>query len=194
MTNLFLKAKHWQMFTFMFVGPILLNSTSTLTALVFSPSPFTFIIINLMATLWLVLSLFGWIYSIVTGLHHRLPETVKVNRRTFQILFFIPCAYVIIFAIWLYWIIGLIPVDPTYNPIAFEGPFLFVLIALHLFSMFCIFRSAYIAAKTIKAVQLQKPVNFGDFAGEFFLIWLSFIGVWILQPLINKLFEPKVTD
>lgn len=42
------------------------------------------------------------------------------------------------------------------------------------------------AAKTIKTVELQKKVTFSDFAGEFFLLWFSPIGIWILQPKINK--------
>ena len=44
----------------------------------------------------------------------------------------------------------------------------------------------YKAAKTIKTVELQKKVTFSDFAGEFFLLWFSPIGIWILQPKINK--------
>jgi hypothetical protein len=30
-------------------------------------------------------------------------------------------------------------------------------------------------------------VKFKDFVGEFFLVWFFPIGVWILQPTINKL-------
>jgi hypothetical protein len=60
---------------------------------------------------------------------------------------------------------------------------------LHLFSMFCIFYCLYFNAKSLKSVELQKPVTFNDFAGEFFLIWFFPVGIWFLQPRINKLFE-----
>jgi len=55
--------------------------------------------------------------------------------------------------------------------------------------MYCIFYLMYKAAKTIKTAEVQKPVSFGDFAGEFFLLWFFPIGIWFLQPKINKLAE-----
>ncbi|MCC1483634.1 hypothetical protein [Winogradskyella immobilis] len=61
-----------------------------------------------------------------------------------------------------------------------------IIIPLHLFSMFCIFHTIYYVAKTIKTVELKRRVSFIDFAGDFFLVWFYFIGVWILQPKINK--------
>jgi hypothetical protein len=57
--------------------------------------------------------------------------------------------------------------------------------------MFFIFYSLYFIAKELKSVELQKPVTFSDFAGEFFLLWFFPIGIWIIQPRINKIFESK---
>jgi hypothetical protein len=64
-----------------------------------------------------------------------------------------------------------------------------VIVPLHLFSLFAIFYSMYFAAKTVKSVELQREVIFSDFIAEFFLIWFFPIGVWILQPKLNKLEE-----
>jgi hypothetical protein len=58
---------------------------------------------------------------------------------------------------------------------------------LHLLSMFGIFYSLYFVAKTIKTVELQTKVSFSDFAGEFLLIWFFPIGIWVVQPKINKM-------
>jgi hypothetical protein len=70
------------------------------------------------------------------------------------------------------------------------NPAIFALIVpLHLFSMFCIFYCLYFNAKALKTVEWQRPVTFSDFAGEFFLIWFFPIGVWIIQPRLNKLFD-----
>jgi len=55
--------------------------------------------------------------------------------------------------------------------------------------MFCIFYCLYFVAKALKSVELQREVTFNDYAGEFFLFWFSPIGVWVLQPRINKLFD-----
>jgi hypothetical protein len=34
--------------------------------------------------------------------------------------------------------------------------------------------------------------KFSDYSGEFFLIWFSPIGYWILQPRLNKLTDEFV--
>ena len=59
--------------------------------------------------------------------------------------------------------------------------------------MFGIFHTMYFAAKTIKCVELKRNVTFSDIAGEFFLIWFFPIGVWILQPRINKLIDGDIS-
>jgi putative effector of murein hydrolase LrgA (UPF0299 family) len=69
-----------------------------------------------------------------------------------------------------------------------SGLFAFI-IPIHLFAMFCIFYSLYFVAKTIKTVELQRAVTFSDFVLEFFLIWFYPIGIWIIQPQINKMIE-----
>ena len=68
-----------------------------------------------------------------------------------------------------------------------------IILPLHLLSMFGMFYSLYFVAKTFKTVELQKEVNFGEFAGEFFMLWFYFIGIWIIQPKINKMSENENT-
>jgi len=60
-----------------------------------------------------------------------------------------------------------------------------------LVALFCVFYIFYFNAKSLKAVELQRPVTFGDYIGEFFLLLFFPIGVWIIQPRINKIFEEK---
>jgi len=55
--------------------------------------------------------------------------------------------------------------------------------------MFCLFYCLYFVAKTLKTVELQREVSFNDFIAEFFLTWFFPIGVWILQPRINKMIK-----
>jgi len=51
------------------------------------------------------------------------------------------------------------------------------------------FYCLYFISKSLKAVELQRDVTFNDYAGEFFLIWFFPIGIWFIQPRINKLFD-----
>jgi hypothetical protein len=69
------------------------------------------------------------------------------------------------------------------------GGLMIIVFPLHLFSMFCIFYCLYFVAKTFKTVELQREVQFSDFAGEFFLIWFFPVGIWVIQPKINKMIE-----
>ena len=75
------------------------------------------------------------------------------------------------------------------NPIEYGGIIIAVIIPLHFFSMFCILYCFYFTAKTIKTAELERKVGFGDFVGEFLLLWFYPIGIWFLQPRVNKLIE-----
>jgi len=56
-------------------------------------------------------------------------------------------------------------------------------------SVGCSIYTYYHTAKTIKLVEKGNTQRKPEFIGEFFLIWFYFIGVWILQPRINRLQE-----
>ena len=73
------------------------------------------------------------------------------------------------------------------------GGMIEILIPLRLFSMFCFLYTIYFVAKTFKTAELQKEVDFGDFAGEFFMIFFYFIRIWVFQPEINKMVESEST-
>jgi hypothetical protein len=61
------------------------------------------------------------------------------------------------------------------------------IIVMHLVSIACILLGVRFAAKTLKSIELGRLAKFGDYAGEFFLIWFSPLGIWILQPRLNRL-------
>ena len=77
---------------------------------------------------------------------------------------------------------GAIENVPGSNPAIFA-----LIIPFHLFAMFCIFYCLYFVSKVFKTVELQRKVAFSDFAGEFFMIWFFIVGIWIIQPKINKM-------
>ena len=53
------------------------------------------------------------------------------------------------------------------------------------------FELSYSDSLTMDSVELQREVSFSDFAGEFFMIWFFPIGIWIVQPKVNKMIEDK---
>jgi hypothetical protein len=110
---------------------------------------------------------------------------VKLNVGRFKILFLIPIVYILCLTAWL----GFNFYGGYSGQGNTMGAAVGLIIFLHLFSMVCIILGLRFAAKTMKSVELGRMVKFGDYAGEFFLIWFSPIGVWVLQPRLNKLTE-----
>ena len=195
MTDIFLKAKHWQLFSMLIGLPIL--GYSIMFALFFGYVTTTndldattiksFYII-LPCVVFLVLCiLFGWFWSIAIGLQTKVPNTVKMKVKKFKIFFFIPLIYILSVLVFMA-LFGLsdFELNSDLNSVLPVG-LLAVMLPLHFLSIFGIFYTLYFVAKTYKTVELQREVSFSDFAGEFFMIWFYFIGVWIIQPKINEM-------
>lgn len=133
---------------------------------------------------------FGWFWSVAIGLQSKVPKNVIMKVKNFKIFFFIPLIYTLIFfSLFSVLINGLLCSNPPGPNDGLIGGLFTIIFPLHLFSMFCIFYSLYFVAKTLRTVELQREVKFVDFAGEFFMIWFYPIGIWIVQPKINKMIE-----
>lgn len=186
MTKL-LTLKHWQLFGLLVGLPMILQLITI--GYMLTDSNLTFISTAFPILLILVMGLFfGWLYTLGTSLHMKLPKTAKMNLTKFKIFAFIPFVYMLFFAVFMFGGIFDISVGEHPNLAIFV-----LIIPLHLFSMYCIFYCLYFNAKALKAVEFQRAVTFNDCAGEFFLIWLFPIGIWIIQPRINKLFDTNNT-
>jgi hypothetical protein len=129
---------------------------------------------------------FGWFWSIGIGLQKYIPTDIKMKIQKFKIFFFIPLIYLLFLIV----VIGttFYGISSGSNAVGgIVGKMLLVIIPMHLFSMFCIFYLLYFVSKTIKTTELKRTVTFSEFAGEFFMIWFFPIGIWFIQPKINKI-------
>lgn len=206
MIQFFLKLKHWQLFLSLGMLPILMQvfqvrQTNQMLAQsqqgamvdpleIMEPmfSLFSVIIAVSFITAFVLLM---WLYSIVVGLRNLVPEDFRVNLTKFKFFFFAPIVYFVILIIGF----GVLIYKMEYLGFTPDKEILFwiiPMIPLHLFSLFCMLYVLYTAAKTIKIAEVKEQLRFSQFAGEFFLLWLNFIGVWILQPRINKLYAGEI--
>ncbi len=179
----FLQLKHWQLFTLLF-GTIFILQIITFGSVAITNEPKTLVYIFPVVMIVYLGLFFGWFYAMGTNFHKKLPSTVKMNLKKFKIYLTIPIIYIFLLSVFQIAMISEVARNNSPNPIYF----LFI-IPIHLFSMFCIFYCMYFIAKEFKSVEVQKPVTFSDFAGEFFLLWFFPVGIWILQPRINKIFQ-----
>lgn len=169
--KILLKLKHWQLFglliSIMLIGSFYGMSNNQV---VWSITTFLFAI-----------TYYGWFWSIGINLHSKLPPTINLNLSRFKLFMLIPTVYILFLSFWL---VG--------SFIGNSGWITILVLPMHLFSMYCIFWCLVFVAKSIKAVELQKPVTFSEYAGEFFLIWFFPLGIWIIQPRINKLLDKNL--
>jgi len=194
MINLFLKAKHWQMFLLTVGIPIALQVSLMLfifSKLAHNQSPDPTMMLSYMRFLPLIIVVFmafffGWYWSVAIGLQEKIPQNTTLKVKKFKIFFFIPLVYFLLFTLFFTLLI-----NGAYYPALISSGLIIAVMAvavpLHFFSLFCLFYCLYFVAKTIKTVELQREVNFSEFIGEFFMIWFYFIGIWILQPKINRM-------
>jgi len=198
--NLFLRAKHWQIFLVAFGLPFVFQMVMMVTIfseIAHNHNPevlFTFFKVFPLLMVLFIGTTLGWEYSVAIGLQKLVPPNVKMKVTKFKIFFFIPVTYLcLIIAFTTYLFSGHIPTQS--NP---PGPIFFsvfaIIFPIHLFSVFCLFYCLYFVAKTYKTVELQRAVIFSDFVGEFFMAWFIFIGIWIMQPKINKMVEEREGD
>lgn len=197
MNVIFLRAKHWQLFIPLLVIPFVTLIVAVIAATV---------IIDLVENntdqademLWTIYFLpvifilcgfiqFVWFWNVLTKLNALIPsDKVRMPIRRIKLFFFIPISYFCLIPLFIVFLIR-----NTANPepaqimlIISTGIIAFV---VHLFSMFCMVHTIYFSAKTIRAAELKRQVTFSDFAADFFLIWFFPIGIWFIQPRVNKL-------
>ncbi|MGO3182006.1 MAG: hypothetical protein ACTIJ9_04165 [Aequorivita sp.] len=187
MIKLFLKAKHWQLFILM-VGVPFLFQIFTVVYVIATDSPLLALSTFPIFMLLFVVIFFGWFWSIGVGLHRFLPEHHGLNLKRFKLFFFIPLLYIIALMLSMM-AFGVFSEFPPAEEMVLIG--FAVILPLHLFSMFCMFYMLYFCSKTIKSIELNREVDFSDYAGEFFLLWFYMVGIWILQPKINQLYAER---
>jgi hypothetical protein len=190
MIEKFLKAKHWQIFMITFGLPIILEIVA-MPFMIIGNNPMVIMKIMPIMMIFFIGGFFGWFWAIAIGLQNKVPTGVKMKVKKFKVFFFIPLIYIILIFGFMGFAFGGILENGQQPSGGMIGGLVGIIVPLHLFSMFCIFYCLYFVSKTFKTVELQREVTFSDFAGEFFMIWFFPIGVWIVQPKINKMIENK---
>lgn len=132
-----------------------------------------------------IVGVLGWIWAISTQLHKKLPPQVDLNVRKFKIIFSIPILYSLSLTIWLAY--------RFYFRFQEGNPALksaiWIIVLFHVASMICILIGLRFAAQTLRSVELGRRALFFEYSIEFFLIWFSPVGFWILQPRLNRIMK-----
>lgn len=213
MNQFFLKIKHWQLFILLFLLPMsfqiwmfshLMNEIVDIIKPDYGPMSnkqnmaFINAILDkmgLFAAIIMAMTVlfFAWLWAMAMGLQHKIPTELSMKTIKFKLCFFFALIYIIMFITLLMFLASNFPTRLT----GIETKFFFLVIPPHLLYIFCILYCFYFTAKAIKFAELQRPLKVDDYIGEFFLLWFAYIGVWILQPKVNRIVQnevPKTVD
>lgn len=183
MMDKFLKAKHWQLFLLICVLPMLaqfffMNSFRPNSSMEYgSPreeqveSFMFYLVISAIS----VAMYFVWLWSVAIGIQKAIPGHLKLKVNRFKV-------WLIISAI------GLIYMGVLFMlPERLSGAIALSAFILNFTACIGIFYSMYFVAKSLSRAEAGGKTSLGDFFGEFLLVWFFPIGVWILQPRINRI-------
>ncbi|MFP9113621.1 hypothetical protein ACLI1A_06745 [Flavobacterium sp. RHBU_3] len=195
-----LQLKHWQLFIIIFAIPMILQTGFSvymfvnMFAMTMKNPEDPQIIIDGISSMTRILPIilvivttlqFLWQYTLGTNLYKKIPEGVNLNLRLFKLSLIVPIVYLLVICFIM------INISITLDESSIPNPFLILIIPFNFLTILCVVYCYYFSAKAFKSIELQRNVVFNDFIAEFFLIWFFFIGVWILQPRINKIFEQQ---
>jgi hypothetical protein len=177
--RLFLRARHWQMFLLLVLSPVI-GQIAVMTYFGGPPSVESFDRFNRVMMVAVIMPFamvfFGWFWAMGSFLNSIASPALRLRIVRFRFAIGYPIAYMPVF----------IAVAGSNSPALFAGIFLF-----HLFAMYCMVYCLYFVSKSVVQVESGRPAAFYDFSGPFFLLWFFPLGVWFVQPRINRLFSAR---
>ncbi|MGB2678181.1 MAG: RDD family protein [Candidatus Acidiferrum sp.] len=180
-TNFFLRAKHWHIFFLLFGIGYIGGAAALLLRLAHARSPEDLLRVNLPFGVVMVLSMFclvAWLWSMGSFLNSIGQPALRLRLGFFRFALLYPAVYIIVFLV----LFGIT-----------KPALIAVIFPLHFFAMFCLFYDLYLVSKSLALIETGKPVSFPDYAGSFFLLWFFPIGVWFIQPRINRLYAQPLS-
>ncbi|NRA11211.1 MAG: hypothetical protein HRT57_04565 [Crocinitomicaceae bacterium] len=203
MINLFLRAKHWQLFLLMFAVPMLFNMVfmgTLISKVAINDTPEQ--VAEMFKSLkWLPIiivlgtfGMFGWLISVGIGLYKYVPKSVPMRIGLFKVLMAIAAMYFLFFSFWMSSFIsnvsaaGFAGNEPDLSMLSW----LILIIPLHFFSIFAMIYVFWFNAKSFRSIELAREASSSEYIGQFFLFWFSIVGIWVMQPTINKIVDGTI--
>lgn len=167
-----LRLKAWQMFLIV-IGP----------AFIFPPFMNDLLVSAFGLIIWLFI--FFWVYSIGVKMNLLVPMEFRPRISRFKMYYMVSAILQGVMLLWSFFIKN--PLVHTTYEIVLQC----LLIAVGLYFALSIFM---FAARMLKMAILQHHVDKSDAMLEFFCIWIFPIGIWVIQPQINRLMTQDKAD
>ena len=174
--KLFLDMKAWQLFALLF------GSHFLMAVGIFGGEPGTMFTLVPIAMLVLVAVFMAWFWSLGTNINRKVPDNIRPDPWFFRFGIVYSSVYMLFFLAFF-----------VLTASGSGGLGIFALNeGFHFLEMVCSFYSFYFVAKNLVMVERKAKVGFVEFAGPFFLLLLVYpIGVWFIQPRVNRMFDEE---
>jgi len=125
----------------------------------------------------------GYLWTLGVNLKEKIPSNLKLKSGLFNIAMAYGLIYNIFFIVFSIFGFQYIRFsDSAANPLMVIMPF-------HIIAMICMFYGLTFVARALVTAEKQTKVKADDYIGVFFMLWFFPIGIWFIQPRINKLFK-----
>lgn len=187
-----LSAKHWQIFLLLYAIPLVFQISAIFkitTRMTVSENgmetgaPSELLLLMAVVGLYVVIH-FGWMFTVATELQKMIAPEIPMKIKKFLVFWTFPLLYFSAFAILLGAAAASIEIVAPEQILSDYFPWFLM---AHLTAMLGIFYSNYFCAKTLGTAEQQKPLRFIDTVPDMVLFWMLPVGIWVLQPRLNKL-------
>ena len=165
--KLILRLKSWQLFLILLFIPVILS---------FFHLEYFSDILTIILTILIGSAYFFWLLAIGLMLPKKLDKSITIPSKSFK-FHFIGIILVIVLLLFF--------VSNNILPKDYAG----IIIIPSLYYFYAIFIIFRYVSKVIASVELKRLAKAPDYMGYFMLIWFFPIGVWFIQPKLNKYFE-----
>lgn len=198
MKNLFLKTKHWQLFLILCTLPCIIFIICLyfeLKIIISFKTADSYLLEMLQISKYIIpLEIFCFIlygsynYILLTSLNKVKPIELR-NKLTFsKFCIFFCVLHFCFFFCFIYFTIDDI-IKNQMQPNCLVYIVFFIIFGCHFLSIFALFYLIYQLSYSLRCVELQRKPKFEEYLPEFVLFWVFPIGLWFLQPRINKIFQ-----
>jgi hypothetical protein len=170
-----LKFKHWQIFMLTFGILIIALLAQAVAMAYFEDLTLTPRFVSLVAVAATIFNC-CWTYILGTKLNEKHP-VVKFNQQSFTTSIILSSGISIFHNV-------VLPELDAYNSRGFNGGLNIATLGFGLYL-------DYWVAKLLRSVELDREARGSEFTGDFFSFLFLPIGVWWLQPRINKIFNDE---
>lgn len=185
----FLLALNWQLFLLVALLPLLILVGGLLVPAYYFSGATLFFAVPL-AVVFSQVVLYGWMWSVGQGLYRQKGLQAYFSNKTFRWMVAIPVFIILLVLIFWLWGAAILGMGKFSMANVLTGALLFLL-PLEVIFIVSKFYCLYFVARVLKTAELQRAARFEDFSMEFILLMVFPIGLWWIQPRVNRLADKK---